>query len=91
MTSDAFMDRIAGLFGAGESTAKPVHAEESGLPPGQAGTSGVRPQAPAPEVRQAEQTKDQVEDAPKKRGFWGRLFGKGGKKEDSKKKKEGGG
>jgi penicillin-binding protein 1A len=89
--SPSFMDRIAGLFGAGESTAKPVHAEEAGLPPGQAGTSGARPQASAPEVRQAEPTKDQVEDAPKKRGFWGRLFGKGGKKDDSKKKKEGGG
>jgi 1A family penicillin-binding protein len=91
--SPSFMDRIAGLFGAGESTSKPVHAEEAGLPPAQAGTSGARPpSAPAStEARPADQDKEKVEEAPKKRGFWGRLFGKGGKKEDSKKKKEGGG
>jgi 1A family penicillin-binding protein len=83
--SPSFMDRIAGLFG-GEF--KPARVEEAGHP-AQAGTTGVH-QSPAraPEVRQEEPPKDspKVEDPPKKRGFWSRVFGKGGKKEESKKK-----
>jgi hypothetical protein len=95
--SPSFMDRIAGLFGAGESPGTPVHADQVGLPPARAGTSGARatlPDAPAAATRDREQPNDKAEDkaegAPKKRGFWGRLFGRGDKKEDSKKKKDGG-
>jgi 1A family penicillin-binding protein len=96
--SPSFMDRVAGLFGAGEAPGTPVHADEVGLPPARAGTSGARapsPDAPVAGTRDREQPNDKAEDkaegAPKKRGFWGRLFGKGDKKEDSKKKKDGGG
>jgi penicillin-binding protein 1A len=93
--SPSFMDRIAGLFGAGDSPGTPVRADEVGLPPAQAGTSGARapsPAAPSAAAREGDQAKPKAEDAPKKRGFWSRLFGKGDKdkKEDPKKKKEGG-
>jgi len=84
--SPSFMDRIAGLFG-GEF--RPAQAEEAGHPRAQAGTTGAHQSpAPAPEVRQEEPPKDtqKVEEPPKKRGFWSRVFGKGGKKEESKKK-----
>ena len=84
--SPSFMDRIAGLFG-GEF--RPAQAEEASHPRAQAGTTGAHQSpAPAPEVRQEEPPKDtpKVEEPPKKRGFWSRVFGKGGKKEESKKK-----
>jgi membrane carboxypeptidase/penicillin-binding protein len=84
--SPSFMDRIAGLFG-GDS--RPPQAEEAGPPRPQAGTTGAHQSpAPVPEVHQEEPPKDtpKVEEPPKKRGFWSRVFGKGGKKEESKKK-----
>jgi penicillin-binding protein 1A len=99
--SPSFMDRIAGLFGAGESVGTPVRADDAGLPPAQSGTSGARAAASAPspaaDAHKGEPPNEKVEDQPKKRGFWARLFGKDGKKEDSnkkedpKKKKQGGG
>ena len=88
--SPSFMDRSAGLFGA---DSKPPQAEEAGHPRAQAGTAGAhQPASRAPEVRQEEPPKDaeKVEEPPKKRGFWSRVFGKGGKKEESKKKGGGG-
>ena len=83
------MDRIAGLFGGGES-AKPVHAEEAGVPPPQAGTSGTHPRPQVvPEVKPEEPAKDTTAEAqPKKRGFWARVFGRDGKKPDQKDQKD---
>jgi penicillin-binding protein 1A len=88
--SPSFMDRIAGLFGAGESVGTPVRAEEAGLPPAQSGTSGARASAPSPaaDAHKGEPSKEKVEEQPKKRGFWARIFGKDGKKEDSNKKED---
>jgi membrane carboxypeptidase/penicillin-binding protein len=85
--SPSFMDRVAGLFGGGD-TNKPVRADEVGLPTGQTGTTGARQSlAPVPELRPEEPTKDAATEAPtKKRGFWARVFGKDGKKPDQKKK-----
>jgi hypothetical protein len=88
--SPSFMDRIAGLFG---NSSKPVPPEDLGLPRSQAGTTGVhQPPAQAPEVHHDEPPKDsqKVEETPKKRGFWARVFGKDGKKQESKKKGGGG-
>ena len=88
--SPSFMDRIAGLFGAGESVGTPVRAEDAGLPPAQSGTSGARASAPPPaaDAHKGEPSKEKVEEQPKKRGFWSRLFGKDDKKEDSNKKED---
>jgi hypothetical protein len=86
--SPSFMDKIAGLFGAGEPTGKPVHAEEAGLPPSQAGTTGAHPPASPgqkADTRGDERSKDEkVEEEPKKRGFWARVFGRDKKKDDRK-------
>jgi membrane carboxypeptidase/penicillin-binding protein len=91
--SPSFMDKIAGLFGAGESISKPLPAEEAGLPPAQTGTSGAHAptNATAPVARPAEEAKDTAAETPKKRGFWSRVFGKGKKddKQDQKPKKKG--
>jgi 1A family penicillin-binding protein len=89
--SPTFMDRIAGLFGG--DSGRPVQAEEAGLPRAQTGTSGAHPPpAPVPEVHHEAPPKDtpKVEEPPKKRGFWARVFGKDGKKQESKKKGGGG-
>jgi penicillin-binding protein 1A len=83
--SPSFMDRVAGAFGAGDS-AKPVHAEATGLPPTQTGTTGShQPPAPA-EVHQEPPPQPTTEAPPKKRGFWARVFGKGDKKPDQNSK-----
>jgi len=84
--SPSFMDRVAGVFGG--DSAKPVHAEDAGLPPAQTGTAGTRPPSPAaaesrPEPPSAEPT---TEAPAKKRGFWARVFGKGDKKPDQNSK-----
>ena len=83
--SPSFMDRVAGLFGAGDSN-KPVRAEEAALPPTQTGTAGAHGAAPPPPPAHVEEKpkESEAEAQPKKRGFWGRLFGKGDKKEDQK-------
>ena len=92
--SPSFMDRVASLFGAGEE--KPVSADDAGVPARGTATSGVGP-APAPaatpHVESPSSRKDpepkNAEAAPKKRGFWGRLFGRDHqpkpKKPDTKK------
>ncbi len=81
--SPSLMDRVAGMFGGGDS-AKPVHPEDAGLPPAQTGTAGAH-QPSAPEVRQEPPSDQTTEAAPKKRGFWARIFGKGDKKSDQNK------
>ena len=83
--SPSFMDRVAGLFGAGDSN-KPVRAEEAALPPTQTGTAGAHGATPPPPPAHVEEKpkESEAEAQPKKRGFWGRLFGKGDKKDDQK-------
>ena len=86
--SPSLMDRIAGVFGAGES-GKPVHSEDAGPPPAQTGTTGAHPPAPAPaDVRQEPPPEQNTEAPPKKRGFWARVFGKGDKKPDQNKEQD---
>ena len=86
--SPSFLDRLAGIFG--KDSGVPVSADASGVPlPGAVSTSGAP--TPAPSVENKEDAKkdegkdEKVEDGKKKRGFWGRLFGRG---DDDKKKKE---
>jgi penicillin-binding protein 1A len=83
--SASFMDRVAGMFGAGDSN-KPVRADEAALPPAQTGTAGAHgPTPPPPSAHVEEKPKEsEAEAQPKKRGFWSRLFGKGDKNEDQK-------
>jgi penicillin-binding protein 1A len=80
-----FMDRLAGIFGGGHSDA-PVNADDAGLPPERPRSSNTPvPAAAVPSVasdeppraaagREAARDAD-VREAPKKRGFWGRIFG----------------
>ena len=81
----SFMDTLAGMFGK-DSGPPPVAADAAGLPaPPAASTTG----SPAPSRTSASSppaAPEQVEEAPKKRGFWGRLFGRG--RDDDKKKQE---
>jgi 1A family penicillin-binding protein len=71
----SLMDRLAGLFGNGHPQA-PVPPDQAGLPPERTGTAGVsdRPAtiSPGDEVKGGTAT----EEAPKKRGFWAKVFGK---------------
>jgi len=83
--SPSFMDRVAGVFGAGDSP-KPVHAEDTGLPPTQTGTAGSHPPAAPAQVHQEPPQDQNTEAPPKKRGFWARVFGKGDKKPDQNSK-----
>jgi len=84
--SPSFTDRLAGIFG--KAVGVPVSAEAVGLPPAAASTSGT----PAnPTVASADAAKDdKVEEPKKKRGFWGRIFGRGDddRKKDEQRKKE---
>ncbi|HXW04737.1 MAG TPA: PBP1A family penicillin-binding protein [Vicinamibacterales bacterium] len=83
----SFMDRLAGIFGKDAGT--PVSAGDLGLPPPRAAsTSGSPATAPSVERKAAEKEEEReakVEEPKKKRGFWSRLFGRGGDKDDDKK------
>ena len=86
--SPTFMDRVAGMFGAGEA-GKPVRADEVAIPPAETGTAGAHPASPPPAVHADDRPDDPKADtAQKKRGFWGRLFGKDGKKDDQDDQKD---
>ena len=63
-----------------------MSADAVGLPPAAASTSG----APAhPTAADAEPRKDDKVDEPKKkRGFWGRIFGRGDEEKAERKKAE---
>jgi penicillin-binding protein 1A len=77
----SFTDRLAGIFG--KETGIPVSADDVGLPPAAASTSGTPSTAT---VEPAGRRDEKVEEEPKKkRGFWGRIFGRG---EDDDRKKE---
>ncbi len=82
--SPSFMDRLAGLFGGGPPEI-PIGADQAGLSPERTGTSGAARPAAVPAAH-PEETKSEakVDDGPKKRGFWGRLFGRGDKKPERK-------
>jgi len=86
--SPSFTDRIAGIFG--KDSGVPVSADVVGLPPaGAASTSGTPAASPSSPTAAAQEP--QVEEPKKKRGFWGRIFGRGDdekKKEEESRKKE---
>jgi penicillin-binding protein 1A len=89
-----FLDKLAGFFGK-DNDLKPVSAEQAGLPPASIPRDIPAPppdrvEAPDAPARAAEPRADardeapKVEEAPKdekKRGFWGRLFGRRDKAE----------
>jgi membrane peptidoglycan carboxypeptidase len=78
---DAFNDVAA----PGEPLPRAV-ADDTRVPPTRTGTSGVS-SAPPPAVTAPPPAEQPKADAPaKKRGFWGRVFGR----DDGKKKKKGG-
>ncbi len=98
-----FLERLAGFFGR-DNDLKPVSAEQAGLPsatiprnipaPPAAraddGQSEGRAEARS-ESREAAGDETQVDaddDKPKKRGFWGRLFGRRDKDDDKDEKKK---
>jgi membrane peptidoglycan carboxypeptidase len=94
----SLLDRLAGVFGAGDEP-RPVSAEEVGLPaPAPTRTTGPMTAPPAPAAPSARPPAEapaptKAEEPKKKRGFWSRLFGKDDKKDDKKKadpKKPGG-
>jgi 1A family penicillin-binding protein len=96
-SAPSLLDRLAGVFGAGDDS-HPVSAEELGVPvPSPARTTGqaTPPPSSSSSARPPAQPQSQpkVEEPKKKRGFWSRLFGKGDddKKKDEKKKPGGGG
>jgi hypothetical protein len=77
--SPSLFDRIGGLFGAGDGTPI-VKAEEVGLSP--------PPQVTAREAASRPDDEPAAKDArppEKKRGFWSRLFGLGGDRDEKKK------
>jgi penicillin-binding protein 1A len=92
----SLLDRLAGVFGAGDDP-RPVSAEEVGLtapvPTRTTGTVTPKPEtAPRPadkdkkDEKAEKAEKDEEEEPKKKRGFWSRLFGRGGDDDDNKKK-----
>jgi hypothetical protein len=84
-----FGERLAGIFGKDVGT--PVSVDDAGLPPPTASTSGT-PATVTPGGASATVTAEKVEEPKKKRGFWGRIFGRGddeeNKKEEERKKQE---
>jgi hypothetical protein len=61
--------------------------DQTRIPPPRVPTSGVGPPAPAPETAEPVHGGEapKAEQPQKKRGFWGRLFGRGDKDKDKKK------
>ncbi len=86
----SFFDRILGVFG-GNSPGTPVPVDQAGLPaPPPASTSGAPAPSPVTAAGQApSQGGVQPEQPKKKRGFWSRVFGRGGDEEEKDKKEEG--
>jgi penicillin-binding protein 1A len=78
----SFTDRLAGVFG--KEVGVPVSAEDVGLPPAAASTSGTSANGPVT----TESTRDAKVEEPKKRGFWGRIFGRGEEENERKKEEE---
>ena len=87
--SRSFMDAIAGVFGK-ESGPPPMPVDATGVPPGPAPASTTgSAAADAPAAAGAPgATAEQTAEAPKKRGFWSRVFGGAGKSDEEKKRDE---
>ncbi len=100
-TSASFMDRLAGFFGR-DSAPKPVSAEQAGLPgaaiprdvPGPPVTVAEPTPRRAPEARDDAAAKDarpagraEAGEPEKRRGIWGRMFGRRDKEPERKKPK----
>ncbi|MBA2353846.1 MAG: PBP1A family penicillin-binding protein [Acidobacteria bacterium] len=100
-TDPNFFDRVAGLFGK-DNDGKPISAEQAGLPAEnipraipqpsvreQSGRDERRPEA-RPETPRADDDRPRAADADdqpdKKRGFWGKLFGKRDRDQDTRRK-----
>jgi len=81
--SPSFTDRLAGIFG--KDVGMPISAEAAGLPPATTSTSGTPGAAATPAEATAE---NKAEEPKKKRGFWSKVFGRGGEDEDKKKEEE---
>jgi membrane carboxypeptidase/penicillin-binding protein len=73
-----FFGAIASVF-AGNEKPTPPHIEETGLPP-------ATPMATSGNVAAAEPVPPAVEEPPKKRGFWSRVFGVGKDKDKAREK-----
>lgn len=87
--SASLMDKLAGLFGGGKPEV-PIPPEEAGLPPGRDGTSGVSTRPPAAVSGRSDEIRGgTTEEPPKKRGFWGKVFGKKDKSDEEQKPKSG--
>jgi membrane peptidoglycan carboxypeptidase len=87
----SFTERLAGIFGKDSGT--PVSADQIGLPPATASTSGApaRPAAAGATTTPsstATVTAEKPEEPQKKRGFWSRVFGRGDDKKDEKKQED---
>ncbi len=97
-----FLERLAGFFGR-DNDLKPVSAEQAGLPSvaiprnipappaarADEGQSESRAEARSEAGKDAgDATVDADDDKPKKRGFWGRLFGRRDKDDDKDEKKK---
>jgi 1A family penicillin-binding protein len=85
--SPSFTERLAGIFGKEAGT--PVSVDQAGLPPPAASTSGT-PAHPtvAPGSPEASAEEHKVEEPKKKRGFWGKIFGRDDKRDDERRKRE---
>jgi len=84
----SFMDAIAGVFGK-DSGPPPMPVGATGLP---APSTPERPSSSAPAAQPAPATTaarpGEESAAPKKRGFWSRIFGGGGDKSEEDRRKE---
>jgi penicillin-binding protein 1A len=84
-----FADAVADAAGAVQPPPRPA-VDDARIPPpkGPVPTTGVTPPPPAAETAEpvhGGQVPATAEPGPKKRGFWGRLFGRGDKDKDKKK------
>jgi hypothetical protein len=82
-----FTNVVAGMDGIIQPTPQPG-VDDAHMPPAKVPTSGVVPPPPAAETAEpvhGGQVPASAEPAQKKRGFWGKLFGRGDKDKDKKK------
>jgi penicillin-binding protein 1A len=79
----SFTHRVAGWFGASPSSPSPERASDSTT------SADAPPDAQHADRRDRDDAPTEIRQAPekKKRGFWSRVFGIGGKDEEEKKKK----
>jgi penicillin-binding protein 1A len=82
-----FADAVADADGVVQPTPHTA-ADDTHMPAAHVPTSGIAPPPPAAETAEpvhGGQVPESAEPAPKKRGFWGKLFGHGDKDKDKKK------